>query len=105
MLRSLFLCALFFRKVVTDDTAAYRTDHRVMTCIVASDATYDSTLKAACRVCRPGGCEQECRRYQAKFASNFHVVCVSVMECNPSWRRVARFQALGSRLQNSAAPR
>jgi hypothetical protein len=57
VLRSLFLCVLFFRKVVADDTAAYRTDHRVMAGIMTSDTTDDSTLKAACRVCRSDACQ------------------------------------------------
>jgi hypothetical protein len=96
-LRRLLLRVLF-REMVTDDTAAYRADHGVMAGVMPGDATDDSALKAASGVCRSDGCQQECCCDQTEFASCFHVVCTLVLEPNPSWRRVARFQPSDSPL-------
>jgi hypothetical protein len=96
-LRRLLLCVLF-REMVTDNTSAYRADHRVMTGVMTGDTTNDSTLKAASGVCCSDACQQEYCCDQPEFAFSFHVVCTRVLESNPSWRRVARFQPSGSPL-------
>jgi hypothetical protein len=85
-LRRLLLCVLF-REMVTDNTSAYRADHRVMTGVMTGHTTDDSALKAAGGICRSDACCD-----QPEFASSFHVVCTRVLGRNPSWRRVARFQ-------------
>jgi hypothetical protein len=90
-LRRLLLCVLF-REMVTDHAPAHRADHSMMTRVMTGDATDDSALKAARRVCRSDGCQKECCCDQPEFASSFHVVFASVLKSNPSWRQVARFQ-------------
>lgn len=90
-LRRLLLCVLF-REMVTDNTSAYRADHRVMTGVMTGHTTDDSALKATGGVCRSDACKKECCCDQPEFASSFHVVCTRVSGPNPSWRRFAQFQ-------------
>lgn len=73
-LRRLLLCVLF-REMVTDNTSAYRADHRVMT----GHTTDDSALKAAGGVCRSDACKKECCCDQPEFVSSFYVVCTRVL--------------------------
>jgi hypothetical protein len=68
------LLRLLFGDVPTDDAAAHRADHRMMSCVVSSDATDHRALEAAggVRVTDGGECQNGAQEGKAD-ATCFHV--------------------------------